>query len=257
MKGAPSLAYVNPAFHATAHVKSGWQEVIASTYEAGYLAVLHGVVTWGTMFLFDVGIGGSGSEVAIINNVLGDQGNYCGDYYAFPILIPKGTRVSVRLQQSRGGANSIWSQVFIIPIGAMVGGTNLFQESYSYGYNLADTGATALDPGGTPYTYGSYAQLVASSAKLKALSFLLGNPYNTARDTNCSWYAQLSIGGAGVEIPILEWTNYNRSGLVMRPVMTPPFPIQIPSGTRISARCKSQSGTSPQRLIDAMVIGYA
>lgn len=256
--GSPSLSYVNPSFNSTAHVKSSWSEVIASTPYDGSLSLSPAVVAWATGFLFDIGIGGAGSEVAILENVLADQcANYCNDHYRFPIIIPGGTRVSFRGQQARGGTNSVWVQFFISRVNSLIGGANLFQRSFSYGYNLSDSGGTQIDPGAVAWTWGSWTEISASISKIKAFSLLIANPDNVARSTNATWLLQVAIGAAGQEQIIAEWSVYNRSGLVIRPVMSPLLNIQIPSGTRISVRAQSEVTATPNRYIDAMIVGYA
>lgn len=84
------------------HVKGAWTEIIASTSGYSDLLAFAGVffqASTNTSTLLDVGIGPSGSEVPLIENLAvgGRTGNINGAVVA-PVRIAVGERVSVRLQ---------------------------------------------------------------------------------------------------------------------------------------------------------------
>jgi hypothetical protein len=98
----------------TAHTKGSWVEVVATTaeeYRGLYYAVTvnnNGTTTGTTVsasthWLFDIGIGGSGSEVAVIPNihwsVITSKIHYKNQSW-YPVGIPAGSRLSVRCQCS-------------------------------------------------------------------------------------------------------------------------------------------------------------
>lgn len=93
----------------TAHTKSGWVEVAATTLRPinwltmalSQLDVSH---TANMRWLIDIGVGGSGSEVVLIGDILAASssiGDFVGPVvFQYPVSIPAGTRLAVRAQCS-------------------------------------------------------------------------------------------------------------------------------------------------------------
>ena len=94
----------------TAHTKGAWAELIGSTARAIHTLVVmannqnNGTHSFGTT-LFDIAIGGAGSEQLVIPNIVRmtdggpdtDSPQYLG---TFPLTIPAGTRIAARSQCS-------------------------------------------------------------------------------------------------------------------------------------------------------------
>jgi hypothetical protein len=100
-------AFVTVTADVTAHVKGAWTEIIASSsadadcVDLAIQAIGASSVDTGT--LVDVGIGGSGSEVAIISNIaVGSFATVANAPFAnkirIPVFVPAGSRISVRIQ---------------------------------------------------------------------------------------------------------------------------------------------------------------
>jgi hypothetical protein len=94
----------------SSHTKGSYVEITgATTRPHRYLAVLfgsqvNGVMTTGT-WLFDIAIGGAGSEVVILNNLVVNatsqaDGVHPAMYPLLPVNIPAGTRIAARAQSS-------------------------------------------------------------------------------------------------------------------------------------------------------------
>jgi hypothetical protein len=93
---------------ATANTKGAWTQMVASTtHPIKYLFMCQGsptARTTGCWWLFDIGIGGAGSEQVLVPNLNTAQGGLgttanvqvpCS-HGPFPVSIPAGTRLSVR-----------------------------------------------------------------------------------------------------------------------------------------------------------------
>ena len=93
-----------------ANTKSAWVEIAASTNRAHQwlmMAVSAGdfAIALGHRWLIDVGIGGAGSEVVLIPDLLAGAADIydgiAGGPWEFPIYIPQGSRLTVRAQDSQ------------------------------------------------------------------------------------------------------------------------------------------------------------
>lgn len=93
----------------TAHTKSSWVEITSATLRPINWLTLSIMQTDTThaasvRFLIDIGIGGSGSEVVLIGDILA-AADTVADFpvpsvFQWPVFIPAGTRLSVRHQSS-------------------------------------------------------------------------------------------------------------------------------------------------------------
>lgn len=159
----------------SAHTKGAFSagQLIASTaFDACGITVILGNVgtaaTTNTRMLVDIGIGGSGSEVVLIPNLLAGQagaGNSAsigpGIYY-FPICIPAGSRLSARAQ-SVTASDTVNVQV------------HLHHHSQGagrwFGQRVTAYGADEAASSGTSHTHGN-----ASYAASTQLSAAIANP---------------------------------------------------------------------------------
>jgi len=101
---------------------------------------------------------------------------------------------------------------------------------------------TTIRASGTANTKGSWTQLTASSASdaVAVLVQISGNGQNTT--SRCS--VDIGIGGSGSEIVVLpDLIQYRDDGSTQGASSQFFFPISIPAGTRIAARCQSNVTT--------------
>lgn len=243
----------------TANTKGSYTQFTSSTtYPASGIYLNTGYSVSSADYLFDVAIGGAGSEVVIISNILhsvtSGSGRMIGSSYFFPISIPAGTRLAARSQNSQGGAGHyVALEMFLISQGIMQSGSGVA----THGADTADSGGTSIDPGGAGSTKGSYSEIVASTTyPYIGFSLDFGIQRNQATQW-CEWNVDLAIGGAGSEVIIL--TDFHLSNNLsihsVTPRTTPYFPIPIPAGTRIAARASCDITDATDRLIDVVFHG--
>lgn len=257
--GVSTFYLVNVTSSSTANTKGSYTEIAASTsHIASGLYITTTCPVSEADYLFDIAIGGGGSEVDIVPNILQSvsttSGRLLGASYFFPISIPMGTRISARSQNNQGGAShDISVQVHLVSGGIMQSGAGVI----THGANTADSGGTSVDPGAVGSTKGSYTELVAvTSYPYLGFSLDFGNQRNQATAW-CQWNIDLAIGGAGSETIILPDFHLTNNSAVhsVHPRKTPFFPIHIPAGVRIAARAACDSTDATDRLIDIVFHG--
>lgn len=248
-----SNSYLNVlTAHATAHTKGAYTELSSATpFTATGIILSVRYSDYPYSYLIDLAIGAAGSESAIINNILYHTSLYTrhagvGDFF-FPINIPKGVRLSARVQSSTGGK--------VIGLCAMLfsGG---FAQSLSgvdtCGANVADSGATAVDPGATANTKGAWVELSAATLRTSHGMVLAFGGILNALMTWTEWRLDIGVGTAGSEQIILA--DYNLvcagAGSDVSPKMSNFYPVSIPKGSRLTARAQCGINDATDRLFD-------
>ena len=152
--------------------------------------------------------------------------------------------------------------VMVLSEGGFWMGTG-YQKAEAWGADNSDTSAEVLDPGVTINTKGLKAVLTASSGiEANALVISIHNLENDARGTaDHDWLLDVLVGGNIEEEVILEnlIVSYGSSGLsYFSQGQIGPFPVNIPLGTRITARvqCDNVSDATDRLIgITALAIG--
>lgn len=255
IEASTAASYV--ATNAVAHTKGAWGEVIASTGKnASGLLVIVGGGTTGE-FLYDIGIGASGSEKVLLANLyfgMAHSSQYRNFMSFFlPIFIPAGSRISVRGQSSVGGTSKGFVFV-LVSSGWESQGLNKIE---TLGANTVDSGGTSIDPGGSANTKGSYAEITAATGhRYKALLISFGQQANAAR-TACYWLVDIAIGAAGSEKVIISDLIIGGSNntMAIHPRVIGPIPVDIPAGTRIAVRAQCTITDATDRLFDNILYG--
>ena len=242
---------------ATANTKGLWVEFVASTgFPTRYLTVEMGRGETNNQFLTDVGIGGAGSEVVLVANLMvetGANGRERTFLYQLPVWIPPSTRVSLRSQVNETSSGGDRFAVTLSSGGFP--GPQAFSRVTTYGAITADSGGTQVDPGGSADTKGAWAQLVASSNLVRWVTIAVGNQAN-ATPTSAKWMIDIGIGSATSEVVLIPDLNLywaSAQGNFTPSVWS--FPVSIPSGTRISARAQCDITDATDRLFDIVVYG--
>lgn len=220
------------------NTKGSWAQLSAATAsDACWVEVqlvFYGAT--GTSALVDIGIGGSGSEIALFPNLVcaNGFGNGGSVYtYSFPCQLPAGTRIAARAQANDASDNNIFASV------------RIFDGAYSapecagldaINANTSTSLGTAITSGATA-AKGSYTQLTASSSR-DYLGVLLAFDGQGANNGGANQFEMfdIAIGGSGSEkiiIPDFQ-TNYQYGW--MSPTVSSFIAVSIPSGTRIAAR---------------------
>lgn len=242
----------------TGNSKGSWGEVIDSTpiAAAGFILMIsqtNAAVL--TDMLVDIGIGGSGSETVLIENILVSGRALLTMSVLFEIPIPAGTRVAAR-GQNPGGTGATTDVVPVLIPATFTSPSGLGRAA-TYGAVTGDSGGTAIDPGGSANTKGSWGEIAASTTNpIRRLYVIIGNQGNVAR-TDCTWLVDIGIGGSGSEqvlIPdLLAAASTNND--IVTPAIVGPIPVDLPAGTRIAARCQCSITDATDRTLDIVLIG--
>ena len=236
--GAFSNGYTTvPTPSATANTKGSWSSIGTTTYDCVaatvqmYLNETGGATT--LSYAFDIGIGGGGSQVVLVNNLLlsvAAQYNQFGAVYHIPLSIPGGTQFWMRSQCNVASGTAQGGASFILWDGAQ---TNVEGAAGvdSIGFSTATTLGAAVAAGNG--SKGSYAQLTAATTRDYSALAVYVDPQIT--NGGGGFYVDIAIGGSGSEVVIIPnlfiWLSpINNSQF---------FQIYVPSGTRIAARASS------------------
>lgn len=241
--------------NASANTYGGWTELHASTPEAAFGLTLSFI--WGNgggrQFLVDIGVGGSGSEVAVIAQIpLSRPGiDWVEPSHSvyIPISIPAGSRLVARCQSSLGSAALNFTAYLLGGTGA--GTTN------TYGAVPASSRGTEVDCGAVVNTKGAWAVLTTSTSQAHTGLTVITTLGTNGSPDFLTFIIDISIGSAGNEASniliadLISATNQSAE-------MTPGswfFPVSIPSGSRISVRAQCGVTDATDRKFDIAVIG--
>jgi hypothetical protein len=178
-------------------------------------------------YSISIGVGAAGSETAIITDLVFYSPSPVREGVLLPVTIPAGTRISARPQWGVG--SGVTCSVILLDgsfcdTSGFSGVDTIGIVSHYYG--------TSVVPSATANTKGSFTQIIASTARDYA-GFLLGfDNVSGGADSNVRLW-DFAIGSAGSEIVILpnimvKMQSYHS--------LQPYIPMDIPAGTRISAR---------------------
>jgi len=246
------------------NTKGSWTQLIASSaIDACWIVVTGGAASTADTLAFDIGVGASGSEIAIIQNIINFSNNSwpIDSRLAFPCQIAAGTRISARAQAT------VASQTMNIQVTLFDGEWNALEGAEgvvdTYGFVSSTTLGTAIDPGATTNTKGTYAQLTASTTAdllgfMLAFDFQNDNAGAVGQITNL---IDISTGASGSEIVlvpniVINYMNYGSAdGCAIYPTHIPFIPCPIPAGTRIAARAQSSNATATTRVFGLTFYG--
>jgi hypothetical protein len=238
----------------SAHTKGSWVELIASTaYNmSGFILQLDFAAnSTNRDMLVDIGIGGSGSEQVLIENILASFDLGSSHTYDFRLPIRAGTRIAARCQSNAAR-----------PVGVQICPkyTGFYQmpgygRATTYGANTTDSGGVQIDPGGTINTKGSYSEITAATTnRIRGLHACFGTQFNADMTTG-SFLVDIAVGAGGSEQNIIENMHVAASNGETLDAMGGVLDVNIPAGTRLSARCQSSINDATDRLIDIVIIG--
>ena len=212
-----------------AHVKGAWTEIIASTSsdaDSIYLQLrLFSTSAVNTAGLLDVGIGGSGSEVVVIENL--PTGGAEGVYHLLPLRIPAGSRIAARFQCAEV-SNTGEVTIKVLNTGNYVSAPT----------SLVTLGANTATSAGVNITAATYTQIVSSTSQDFSFVHLAMGLNSTATQIRRMVYT-LGVGAASSEVAIQE-VQYNVTStletIVNAGVAVVPSGVFVPAGSRLSAK---------------------
>lgn len=239
------------------HAKASWSQLITST-PADFFGFYYELITGnraGYNYSFDIGIGSSGSEQSLVDDVALHRVSSATFYrlgcvYYFPFFIPAGSNM-----HGRGRSNYSVSETGIYGgiHGIIDNPFNHFMaaRSQTMNFNPSGTNSRQIDPGGTINTWGSWADVQDGPLALNAKWVLIC--VNSGTDLTRStavWRFQLAVGGSGNEQPIIEFSAgvYTNTDLITPWIRW--YPVNIPTGTSLRHRAMCDISTSGDRVIN-------
>lgn len=244
INAAASMPIAVPA--GASNTKGAWVEVVAST---GFNATLIDLIILGTgtsgssrHMLFDIGIGGSGSEVVLVPNILVGTANSMRRY-TLPLWVPAGTRVAVRYQCT----DAAW----INNVSVVLHNTGHLQSetgasALAYGANPAGSTGTALAIPGAINTMGAWTQITAStSASLRSILVTATGPTSATWSSAPNALVDVGYGGSGSEQILLNGLPLSWATTEMTNNTSVTIPVNLPAGTRLAARYQATDIAQP------------
>jgi hypothetical protein len=185
--------------------------------------------------LTDLGIGGAGAETVLIPDmmsatvIIGSAGIFSPLMInTIPLVVPAGTRIAARGQSQVG---SLASYVSVIGFSGGFPNVPPVGRVATLGVNTGTTRGIGLTAAGTANVKGSYVELTAS------LAFDARYLITMAARQATNFCVDVAAGGAGSETVILP-------DIIANPYMQTicVWPVAIPAGTRLAARCSATVG---------------
>lgn len=258
---ATSLAFGCNGSATTTYAKGSWtQMTAAATYDSTWIMVwVQTAFSGGWAVAVDIGVGASGSEVVIVNNLAFTQyqSSTSGRFF-FPLTIQAGTRIAARAS-SNFTNDSMQVQIVCFDDSFLSAGAGSAVDTY--GFSTAVNLGTAVDCGATANTKGAYTQ-IASSLTADISGFIINIDNQSATDAAGAQVAALidvAVGGSGSEVVILPnlqtfWFTGATSNAVGTPLL-PYLPLPIAAGTRIAVRGQCSTAVSPDRVFGVTLYG--
>lgn len=226
------------------NTKSGWVEIIASTNYAafGFTLVISGDSASATVVknLWDIGVGGAGSEQPLVLNYLHNGGGLMtsGGYAIFfPIYIPPGTRISAR-HQSNVASQAGRVQIFLHGIGDLPP-WKAFSGAEGIGVDTATSGGLSHTPGNTG-TESTWTNLGSTLARrYGAFLPLIGTGSSTTM-TSLAYHVEFGINSTALTEYYFTGNNTENISIIFP---SGPFYGNFETGDQMMVRAES-SGTA-------------
>ncbi len=224
---------------ATPHTAGAWVEMIASTaFTASAVALIAigatATANTDTSVLADIGIGGSGSEVAIVESIpLGARPTKGFTEHRVPLSVPAGSRLSVRI---RAAITVDTTNVQLRIAGGGLHGPSGYGRATTYGADTGTSNGVTLTTPGATNTKGAWTQIVAATTN--PCRFLLAAPCLRAASTQLSvtGLIDIGVGGSGSEVVLIPDVYFDASSSEDLVSVAAAVPVNLPAGVRLSAR---------------------
>jgi hypothetical protein len=205
----------------------------------------------------DLAIGAGGAEQIIVANMTASSGTGSvsrASNYFFPVSIPAGTRLSVKVQ-SVGASQVLRTSVVLLKNGFLA--SSPLSRITTYGADTSDSGGVSIVPDTGAGTKGVWAVIDAATANpMRGFVLGLGNGVNTARTTT-TWMIDVGVGGAGSEVVVISdlMACAGSTEDTVTPIAFPFIPCSIPAGVRLVVRASCQTADATDKLLDAIIYG--
>jgi len=249
---------------ATANTKGSWasftdyppDRVEGFDFSTAYLGNSSSIRT----ILMDIGVG-SGPTTIISNlMVCPPHANSTtlersvSEHFFFPVALPPGETIKMRAQTNVASHADVYAYMKPMKSGLPCVGSVVD----TYGADTANSKGTTLTAPNTDGVYGDWAQVSASCERIKALVIAVGHGQADWSTYSNQWaILQVGIGGAGSEVEVARIIDIGTGNGIRTPSqsMHGPYYLDIPAGTRLTARVAKQYSSSSQRTIDVILYG--
>lgn len=235
---------------AGAQSKGSYTELVSSTaIDARWVTI----AAWATSdyeFLWDLAIGGSGSEVIVAPDVytseLASYGQMFRSVIVFPLSLPAGTRIAVR-----AGVNDVATQT--MGMWGWYGSCGPFATQPQRSCKIAQLGVdttnyTVTKMLSVPNSSGgesSYVEMTSSAPFDIRGMWIWSGEISSFSAFNL--YLDVAVGGSGSEVNIMEdiffRNNTTQNSNCPERIY---IPVNIPAGTRIAVRGQQTTSINPQ-----------
>jgi hypothetical protein len=206
--------------------------------------------------LIDIGKGGAGSEVIVVQDIaVGGAANSggAGPSLHIPVRIEGATRVAIRARAAVA-SRALTVQQFVAS-----GQHSAIPFAYPLPTALDTIGSTQADSRGTAMagSSGSWTEITAATSRnYQAIVIVPSISGGFTGASNTSWTLELGIGAAGQELVVGYCSGiYNANGVILPYGLVSPNTIYggyVAAGTRIAVR--HNQAANPERLA-ACVMG--
>lgn len=241
---ATSATLVTVSANASANVKGSYATIGTTTFHwSGFYLLVQRIATTGRWRL-DVAINTGGSDAIIVEDFfIETTANGTSFNLWFPLRVPSGASVKVRVQCDSGG-----STLAMAAFGYMSGPNG--PPSYSRIISCTDFTSTDATNGVTlnGTTQTAWAQVVSSTALRIAGLYVSPSRRADAVRSNASLVVDIGRGAASSEIVTLQLVVFNHGATNMETVVPAsverPYFIDIPASTRLSVRAVADAATT-------------
>ena len=182
------------------------------------------------------------------------RANQAGQFFYFPVHIPRGSRVSLGLQSATSGAT-------LTVVGGVVGqgfGSPAPPSRVTtYGAAVNAASGTHINPGGTAHTEVITTITNSTTAPMSTILIAIGQRANTTM-TTARWLWRVLGGPSGSEVEIVprfaiaaNTTDDDIEPSVIGPIPIPP----LPSGSRLQIGAQCSINDATDRILEAVIYG--
>ena len=249
---------------ATAHTKGSWASFSGGTpdraegffFSPAYLGNSGSCRT----ILMDIGVGSGPTPIISNLMVCPPHANSTSlersvaEHVFFPVALPPAETIKMRGQASVASHADLYAYIMPMKSGLPCVGSVVD----TYGADTANSKGTTLTAPNTEAAYGAWVQVSASCERIKALMIAVGHGQADWSTYGNQWAAvQVGIGGAGSEVEAVRILDIGTGNGIRVPsqALFGPYYLDIPPGTRLSARVAKQYSEANQRTIDVILYG--
>jgi hypothetical protein len=265
--GTSILAVDSCTASATPHTKGAWTQAEAAIPDGvkGLHCVFYSTAAAAanSATLLDIGIGAASSEVVVVADLnVGYKINpsQASWYQYIPLRLPNGVRLATRCQSAT--ASKVPSIHFGWELDEGILPCRSFGAVDTMGADTATSRGVVLTPNATINTPGAWTQVIASTARAyHALGAMVGGAGETVLVAQ-TWMMDIGIGGAGSEvvlipnIPLRNLSTAEEMGQYKMPGMEWLCDVNVPAGSRLSARVNSGVTGAANTRSDVVLYGF-